>query len=336
MNRISRFISLLLVAALLSLCVSGAFAETATETEEDYAVLRGLVAAFDENPPANQVFEDENAAAEFCAKLYGFIDPAKVGGVFYGGQEEAGAFLVTLHDTLLPDSGTYMDVSLQTCEMFYVFIWEILHMDSAIQDKSRPAIKETVKEIFEGISEDALYAATDLCYEYIGTYEPDIAGSAYTMNTDNERTVNASEEYIKYYEEGYRLFDEGRYAEAIESYKKCLELQENDPLATFEIIEAYIALRDYETAKGWLAQIAPYLEGNEYKAQWFRRQGYIAIEEMDYQLAYAFYAYSRTFEQSSMAEEEMDYIRYVSKDVQPFSAEEAEAYLAELGILVTE
>ena len=43
MNRISRFISLLLAAALLSMCLSGAFAETATETEEDYAVLRKLL-----------------------------------------------------------------------------------------------------------------------------------------------------------------------------------------------------------------------------------------------------------------------------------------------------
>ena len=332
MNRISRFISLLLVAALLSMCLSGAFAETATETEESYAVLRKLLETFDENPPENQVFENEDAAAEYCAKLYGFIDPAKVNGIFYGGQEEAAGFLLTLHDTLLPDYNYYMDASLETTEMFYVFIWELLHMDSTVQAKSRPAVKGTVKEVFEGISEDGLYAATDLCYEYIGTYEPDIAGSAYTMNTDNERTVNASEEYIKYYEEGYRLFDEGKYAEAIESYKKCLELQENDPLASFEIIEAYIAMRDYESAKSWLAQIAPYLEGNEYKAQWYRRQGYIAIEEMDYQLAYAFYAYSQTFEQSEMAGQEMEYIKYVSPDVQPFTEEEAKAYLEERGI----
>lgn len=331
MNRISRFISLLLAAALLSMCLSGAFAETATETEESYAVLRKLLEAFDENPPANQVFEDAEAAAEYCVKLYGFIDPAKVGGVFYGGQEEAAGFLLTLHDTLLADYG-YSDASLQTTEMFYVFIWELLHMDSAIQNKSRPAVKGTVKEVFEGISEDGLYAATDLCYEYIGTYEPDIAGSAYTMNTDNERTVNGSEEYYRYYTEGYQLFEEGKYAEAIESYKKCLELQENDPLATFEIIEAYIAMRDYESAKTWLTQIAPYLEGNEYKAQWYRRQGYIAIEEMDYQLAYAFYAYSRTFEESTLAEQEMEYIKYVSPDVQPFTEEEAKAYLEERGI----
>ena len=326
----------LILSLMMLFSACSAFAETATETEESYAVLRKLLETFDENPPENQVFENEDAAAEYCAKLYGFIDPAKVNGIFYGGQEEAAGFLLTLHDTLLPDYNYYMDASLETTEMFYVFIWELLHMDSTVQAKSRPAVKGTVKNVFEGISEDGLYAATDLCYEYIGTYEPEIAGSAYTMNTDNERTVNASEEYIKYYEEGYRLFDEGKYAEAIESYKKCLELQENDPLASFEIIEAYIAMRDYESAKSWLAQIAPYLEGNEYKAQWFRRQGYIAIEEMDYQLAYAFYAYSRAFEQSSLAEEEMDYIRYVYPDVKLLSAEEAEAYLAEQGILVTE
>ena len=322
----------LILALMMIFTACGAFAETATETEESYAVLRKLLETFDENPPENQVFEDAEAAGEYCAKLYGFIDPAKVNGIFYGGQEEAAGFLLTLHDTLLPDYNYYMDASLETTEMFYVFIWELLHMDSTVQAKSRPAVKGTVKNVFEGISEDSLYAATDLCYEYIGTYEPDIAGSAYTMNTDNERTVNASEEYIKYYEEGYRLFDEGKYAEAIESYKKCLELQENDPLASFEIIEAYIAMRDYESAKTWLTQIAPYLEGNEYKAQWFRRQGYIAIEEMDYQLAYAFYSYSRTFEQSSLAEEEMDYIRYVYPDVKLLTEEEAKAYLEERGI----
>ena len=94
--------TLLLAAAFLSLCLSGAFAETATETEEAYAVLQGLLKTLEENPPANQVFEDAEAAAEYYAELYGYIDPAKVSGVFYGGQEEAGAFLVTLHDTLLP------------------------------------------------------------------------------------------------------------------------------------------------------------------------------------------------------------------------------------------
>ena len=322
----------LILSLVMIFTACGALAETATETEESYAVLRGLLAAFEENPPANQVFEDAESAAAYCATLYGFIDPAKVEGVFYGGQEEASAFLLNLHDVLLQDYDHYMDASLETTEMFYVFIWELLHMDSTSQAKSRPVVKETVKELFEGISEDGLYAATDLCYEYIGTYEPDIAGSAYTMNTDNERTVNGSEEYFQYYTEGYQLFDEGKYAEAIESYKKCLELQENDALATFEIIEAYIALRDYESAKNWLAQIAPYLEGDEYKAQWFRRQGYIAIEEMDYQLAYAFYVYSQTFEKSDMAEQEMDYIRYVYTDVQQFTEEEARAYLEEKGV----
>ena len=331
MNRISRFISLLLVAALLSVCVSGAFAETATETEETYEVLMDLMATLDENPSAYQEFGDKTAAAQYCRKLYGLIDPAKAGGVFYGGEEAAAGFLVKLHNTLLPDY-EYNNATLEATEIFYVLVWEILHLDSASQDKSRPVVYQMVERVFGDTFGDDMYAATDLCYDYIAQYEPELVNSAYTMNTDNERTLNGSEEYIQYYTEGYQLFEEGKYAEAIESYKKCLELQENDPVATFEIIEAYIAQRDFESAKTWLAQIAPYLEGDEYKAQWFRRQGYIAIEEMDYQLAYAYYVYSLTFEQSDLATQEMDYIKYVWPDVQEFTEEEAKAYLEERGI----
>ena len=53
---------------------------------------------------------------------------------------------------------------------------------------------------------------------------------------------------------------------------------------------------------------------------------------MDYQLAYAFYAYSQVYEKSDLAEQEMDYIRYVYPDVQTFTEEEARAYLEERGV----
>ena len=321
----------LILALMMLFTACGAFAETATETEGTYEVLMDLMATLDENPSAYQEFGDKTAAAQYCKKLYGLIDPAKVGGVFYGGQEEAAGFLVKLHNTLLPDYD-YDNATLEATEVFYVLVWEILHLDSASQDKSRPVVYQMVERVFGDMFGDDMHAATDLCFDYIAQYEPELVNSAYTMNTDNERTLNGSEEYIQYYTEGYQLFEEGKYAEAIESYKKCLELQENDPVATFEIIEAYIAQRDFESAKTWLVQIAPYLEGDEYKAQWFRRQGYIAIEELDYQLAYAYYAYSQTFEQSDLATQEMDYIKYVWPDVQELTEEEAKAYLEERGI----
>ena len=322
----------LLLALVMIFTACGTLAETATVTEEPYAVLMGLLSAFEENPFEGKWFEDVEEANEYCLKIYNYIDPEKVGSVFYGGPDEAAFMMKRLNAALWPEDSSFSDMGLESGELFYVFVWELLHMDSTSQGKSRPVIKETMKGVFEGYPEDAISTAVDDCFEYIGMYEPEIANSAYTMNADNERTVNGSEEYFQYYTEGYQLFDEGKYAEAIESYKKCLELQENDPLATFEIIESYIALRDYESAKTWLAQIAPYLEGDEYKAQWFRRQGYIAIEEMDYQLAYAFYVYSQVYEKSDLAEQEMDYIRYVYTDVQQFTEEEARAYLEEKGV----
>ena len=130
MNRISRFISLLLVAALLSMCLSGAFAETATETEESYAVLRKLLETFDENPPENQVFEDAEAAAEYCAKLYGFIDPAKVNGIFYGGQEEAavpdeGGTLMMATTTSTEDTGLLDYLKRDELQWLNVTLWAL-------------------------------------------------------------------------------------------------------------------------------------------------------------------------------------------------------------------
>ena len=142
----------------------------------------------------------------------------------------------------------------------------------------------------------------------------------------------SNEEYLEHFNEGFRLFEEGKYTEAITEYRKCLEIKENDPVASFEIAEAYIAMRDYPAAKAWLAVIAPTLQEDTYIAQWLRRLGFIAVEEGDYQRACALYVCSLNYEDSDNAKQELDYIMYVAPDTTPFTLEEALEYLQENGM----
>ena len=332
MNRMTRFISLLLAAALLYLGAGGALAETATEPALNFKVLPGLMEGQQANPAERNIFDKPEEVAAYCEKIYGYIDPELVGNFFYGGPEEMTDLMKQLYKAIVGVDDIFIDRGLDLCSTFYAYVWEILHMEELpAQAKSRPAIKETMKAVFSEFPAEGVPAAADICIDYIVQYEPEIEDAAYSQYGDGIRTVEGDEEYRKNFQEGFALFDEGRLEEAVEAYKKCLEIKENDPLATFEIVEAYIAMRDYESAKSWLAQIAPYLEGNEYKAQWFRRQGFMAIEEGDYQLAYALYAYSTTYEDGQAAHQEMDYIRSVAPDTQVLTEEKAKAYLEEHG-----
>ena len=127
--------------------------------------------------------------------------------------------------------------------------------------------------------------------------------------------------------------EEGKYAEAIEAYTAALAYKENDAETSLEIVQAYIAMRDYAQAKAWLVRIAPYVESSNAKGRWLRSLGFIGIEELNYETAYALYAYSLSVEESPTAEQELQYIKYIYPSVKEFTAEEAYEYLKDLGII---
>ncbi|CAL2103473.1 TPR_REGION domain-containing protein [Tenacibaculum sp. 190130A14a] len=60
--------------------------------------------------------------------------------------------------------------------------------------------------------------------------------------------VSAQEDFNKLIEVGISNHDKGRYKDAINYYKKALELQQNSPLANYEISLSYMSLKDYKNA----------------------------------------------------------------------------------------
>ena len=331
-SRLNRLVAWLLFAVLVSsACLSGRtvaeIASADTEANDDYVVLSDLLDAVNQNPAEGRLLETQESVDEYCLKLYGLIDPDLVQNVFYGGPEDAADLLKSLCAAIY-GSDSIQDRMLELSEVFYVAVWTLIHADLPTQSKSRPAIKEIMGSFVEGLPADNISAAVDVCVDYIDLNEPELAQSGYNINK-NATTINGSDEYIQYYQLGFQLFEEGKYPEAIEAYKTALSFKENDNEASLEIIQAYIAMRDYAQAKEWLAKTAPYVTESKYRARWLRSFGFIAIEELDYQMGYALYVYSLEFEQSQTAVQELQYIRYVAPDTKEFTAAEAVEYLRE-------
>lgn len=325
MNRICRLISWILAAVLLCLSLSGALAE-----ENAYSVLTAWLAALEQDPAEGVPLSGADSVNACCLRMINHLDRENVRRVFYGSSDEASALILQLKETLYGDAAC-TDYHLENASTFYVCVWALLHADSPSQEKSRPAVKEKMKGIYEGGAEDVISAAVDLCFDYIGKYEPDLAAAGYTMNSQAQQ-IGGSDGYVENFRQASRLFDEGKYREAIEKYRLSLTYREDDAAARLEIAEAYIAMRDYDQAKQWLEEVTPYLSSDSERARWLRRQGFIAIEEMDFELAYALYVYSLEYEDSQLARQELAYIEYAAPAVRHFTAEEALSYLQSNGV----
>lgn len=329
-----RLVSLLLVFAFLfTFLLSGAATETVEKTSVD--IYNDLIAALSENPP--QLIElDEAAADAYCLQLYNYLEAASAEQLFYGSEETAAPLLKPLSLTLFSIEN-YWDTTLANADALYTGVWAILHSDEyASQEKSRPALKKTMTAVFVNVPAESVEKAVDLCVDYIIENDPEMAEAGYLKyGVDAQAvTVQGSDEYIAAYKKGYNLFEEGKYEEAIQAYTEALSYKENDPMVSSEIIQAYISLRDYEQAKAWITQSFPYAQEDTYRARFLRAWGFIAIEELDYELGAALYTYSLAFEENASATNELAYIQYIAPDTQTFTQEEAKTYLKEKGIPV--
>ena len=197
---------------------------------------------------------------------------------------------------------------------------------------TRPAIKEMMKEVFTDRSEEIISLATDLCIEYTHQKNPELFNNDIVTGYLVGGQISGDDEYLANYRKGYQLFEEGKYEEAIETYKKCIAVKPHDITVNFEIIEAYTALRDYDSTDEWLEKIKSYVVNNDDKAHWLRKKGFIEIEKLDFELAYAYYAYSLKFSQLGNAESEIQYIKSIAPQTKQFTPEEAESYLQERGL----
>ena len=161
-----------------------------------------------------------------------------------------------------------------------------------------------------------------------------LALNAEAQKSTKDQRVMAFQTVMALHDTTYKnLIKDGKYEEAIEWYRKCLDYHAEGFFAEFEIVEAYLQLRDYGNAEKVLASIRPGLNLDTDKAMWLRRSGFIAIEKREYELAYALYVYSLSFEDNAIAHDEINYIVYTAPGTRPFTADEAEsAVLRAVGI----
>lgn len=95
---------------------------------------------------------------------------------------------------------------------------------------------------------------------------------------------------------------------AIDVYKECLKLNPVGLSARFELVECYIVTKQLSFARKSLYDMKDYLMEDALKAKFYRRIGYIAIEEGSYKEAYACYKYSLKYENHPSVSQEMQYI----------------------------
>ncbi len=141
-------------------------------------------------------------------------------------------------------------------------------------------------------------------------FENPIEFAMYVKLNNNKANVNwiSSDKYLDMYRKGYQLFECGQYAKAIDVYKECLKLNPVGISARFELVECYIVTKQLAFARKSLYDMKDFLMEDALKAKFYRRIGYIAIEEGSYKEAYACYQYSLNYENHPSVSQEMQYI----------------------------
>ena len=148
-----------------------------------------------------------------------------------------------------------------------------------------------------------------------------------------DKRVNwlSGDNYMKLYQRGYQLFEQGRYQEALLIYNDCLKLNPIGISARFEMCESLLRLGELNAAEGVLMELQQFLLFDEKQmAKFYRRFGYIKIEEGDLRAAAACYQYSRSFENHPSIQQELAYIK--AKGGPAIPLRNSEQILREAGI----
>ena len=119
----------------------------------------------------------------------------------------------------------------------------------------------------------------------------------------------SADDYIKEYQKGYQLFEQGQFIKAIETYKACLKLNPIGLNARFEMCEAYLQLHKLSNAKSTLLEMKDYLIEEKSIARFYRRMGFIEIENNNFKVAASCYQYSLKFENHPSVMQELMYIK---------------------------
>lgn len=127
-------------------------------------------------------------------------------------------------------------------------------------------------------------------------------------NKESDVIWVSSDKYLDLFKVGYQLFECKQYAKAIETYKECLKINPIGVSARFELVECYLMGKQFSLARKYLYDMKDFLYNNQLKAKFYRRIGFVAIEEGSFKEAYACYQYSLNYEDHPSVSQEMRYI----------------------------
>lgn len=142
-----------------------------------------------------------------------------------------------------------------------------------------------------------------------------------------------SSRYNDCFMQGFHLYEDGKYEKALQTYRKALEVNPVSLNARFEICECYLKLGNLIGARSTLLEMREYLVEAKDIARFYRRMGYIAIEQKDFRLAAACLIYSMKFEKSDYVAQELMYIHSITGGIKSIGDPEKVIHSAKIPIL---
>lgn len=112
--------------------------------------------------------------------------------------------------------------------------------------------------------------------------------------------------------QGYHLYEDRKYEKALQAYRKALEVNPVGINARFEICECYLKLGNLIGARTTLLEMQDFLLENKHIAKFYRRMGFIAVEQQDYRLGAACFIHSLKHEKSNLVADELMYIQSIT------------------------
>lgn len=140
--------------------------------------------------------------------------------------------------------------------------------------------------------------------------------------------------YTDRFMQGYYLYEDGKFEKALQAYKKALEVNPVGINARFEICECYLKLGNLIGARTTLLEMQDFLVQNTHIAKFYRRMGFIAIEQQDYRLGAACFIHSLKHEKSNLVADELMYIHSITGGIDPIIDPEKVIRLAKIPILI--
>ena len=268
---------------------------------------------------------DYRQAGDWFAKAQGITDEK----MFYGMNPES-VFQKAIGDLACPDSADE-----EFCMDFYKAIWIRKHVDSQETAKSRHIVI-AMTDLYPSIEEEQLSKAVFDCIAWIYSQEPELEEKTEETGYGDVSKYARSSVSQVYFNNGYRAFEERNYPEAERNYKICIDLDPCDYVARFELTETYIETGRLNQAKQELNNLPPYIMDDASKAHYYRRVGYIAIDERDYELGGACMLYSLRFSESEIALGELMYIQGMTGKNPDYNTEQIKKILGDNRVYIWE